>query len=110
MDKYLIDKFHPNCCKYLIVSLLLQGRTLSLCVKRSLFYDKTNGVEDSTKNGICSNFLCNVSPGDEILLTGPMGKVLLLPEKNSAADIIMIATGTGIAPFRLVVKLSLIFA
>jgi ferredoxin--NADP+ reductase len=32
------------------------------------------------------------------LYTGPTGKVLLMPEANKA--LIMVATGTGIAPFR----------
>jgi ferredoxin--NADP+ reductase len=34
------------------------------------------------------------------MLTGPAGKVMLMPEKNPATDLIMIATGTGIAPYR----------
>jgi ferredoxin-NADP reductase len=33
-------------------------------------------------------------------MTGPSGKVMLLPEDKPAADIIMVATGTGIAPYR----------
>jgi ferredoxin--NADP+ reductase len=34
------------------------------------------------------------------MLTGPAGKVMLMPEKNPATDLIMVATGTGIAPYR----------
>lgn len=35
-----------------------------------------------------------------ILLTGPSGKVMLLPEDDPKATHIMIATGTGVAPYR----------
>merc|ERR1711865_1323505 len=38
--------------------------------------------------------------GDELKLTGPSGKVMLLPESAPETDIIMVATGTGIAPYR----------
>ena len=50
--------------------------------------------------GVCSNYLCDATPGTEVKMTGPSGKVMLLPEDKPAADIIMVATGTGIAPYR----------
>merc|ERR1712157_554604 len=34
------------------------------------------------------------------VMTGPAGKVMLLPEEDPTTDYIMVATGTGIAPFR----------
>lgn len=46
------------------------GRTASLCVRRAVYYDPETGKEDPSKNGICSNFLCNSKPGDKIQLTG----------------------------------------
>ena len=52
------------------------------------------------EKGIASNFLCDALPGDEVKLTGPMGKVMMLPEATPASDLIMVATGTGIAPYR----------
>ena len=32
--------------------------------------------------------------------TGPTGKVMLMPEEKADTDYIMVATGTGIAPYR----------
>merc|ERR1719379_39457 len=58
------------------------------------------GKEDPAKKGVCSNFLCDTKPGDEVKMTGPSGKVMLMPEKDPKTDIIMVATGTGIAPYR----------
>jgi ferredoxin--NADP+ reductase len=73
----------------------LDGKTLSLSVKR-LEYQNEAG---ETIKGTCSNFLTDLKPGDEVKLTGPVGKEMLLPDDPNAT-IIMIATGTGIAPFR----------
>lgn len=50
--------------------------------------------------GVCSNYLCDLNVGDEVTLTGPVGKRFLLPENPANHDYIFIATGTGIAPFR----------
>merc|ERR1711918_187904 len=54
--------------------------------------------------GVCSNFLCDSKPGPELKLTGPSGKVMLIPEKDPSVDLIMVATGTGIAPYRSFLK------
>lgn len=51
-------------------------------------------------SGVCSNYLCDLNVGDEVLLTGPVGKRFLLPKDPSKHDYVFIATGTGIAPFR----------
>jgi len=71
------------------------GKTVSLCVKR-LIYDDDEGKE---VKGVCSNFICDLKSGDKVQITGPVGKALLLP-KDPNAEVIMLATGTGIAPFR----------
>merc|ERR1712106_918154 len=42
----------------------------------------------------------HTKPGDEVKLTGPSGKVMGIPESTPNADLIMVATGTGIAPYR----------
>ncbi|KAH0436581.1 hypothetical protein IEQ34_026363 [Dendrobium chrysotoxum] len=76
------------------------GKTASLCVRRAVYYDPETGKEDPSKKGVCSNFLCDAKPGDKVQLTGPSGKVMLLPEDDPTATHIMIATGTGVAPYR----------
>jgi len=78
----------------------LDGNSVSLCVRRATYWDKELGKEDPAKKGVCSNFLCDAKPGQELTLTGPTGKVMLMPEATPDADLIMVATGTGIAPYR----------
>lgn len=78
---------------------LLDGRTVSLCVRRAEYYDPVTGIADPTKAGVCSGFLCDVQPGTPVQVAGPVGKTMVLP-KDPTKDIIMVATGTGIAPFR----------
>ncbi|KAK7231047.1 NADPH-hemoprotein reductase [Aureococcus anophagefferens] len=58
------------------------------------------GKDDPAKKGVCSNFICDSKPGDPIKMTGPSGKVMLMPEEKADTDYIMVATGTGIAPYR----------
>lgn len=50
--------------------------------------------------GVASNYLCDRQVGDEIQLTGPAGKRFVLPEDVHAHEYTFFATGTGIAPFR----------
>ena len=50
--------------------------------------------------GVCSNYLCDLNVGDEVIMTGPVGKRFLLPQNPADHNYIFIATGTGIAPFR----------
>jgi len=76
------------------------GKTTTLCVRRAVYVDPATGKEDPAKKGVCSNYLCDAKPGDEIKITGPSGKVMLMPEQHPDLTYIMVATGTGIAPFR----------
>jgi len=79
---------------------LLDGNTVSLCVRRAEYYDPITGIIDPSKAGVCSNFLCDLEPGTQVQIAGPVGKTMLLPEEDPTKDVIMVATGTGIAPFR----------
>lgn len=49
--------------------------------------------------GVCSNYLCDLPRGAKVEVTGPFGATFLMPN-DPAANIIMICTGTGSAPFR----------
>ncbi|MBR9652436.1 benzoyl-CoA 2,3-epoxidase subunit BoxA [Thalassovita aquimarina] len=59
---------------------------LSLTVKRE-------------ENGLCSNYVCDLKPGDEVRITGPFGATFLMPD-DPQARLLMICTGTGSAPMR----------
>jgi ferredoxin--NADP+ reductase len=78
----------------------MTGKTGSLCVRRATYWCPELKAEDPAKKGVCSNFLCDTKAGDEVVMTGPAGKVMLLPEEDPNTDYIMVATGTGIAPYR----------
>jgi ferredoxin--NADP+ reductase len=73
----------------------LDDKTVSLCV-RQLEYKNDNG---EMVYGVCSTHLCNLELGADVAITGPVGKEMLLPDDEDAT-VIMLATGTGIAPFR----------
>jgi ferredoxin--NADP+ reductase len=60
------------------------GQTTSLCVRRATYWCPELGAEDPAKKGICSNFLCDLKPGETANLTGPTGKILLMPEDPNA--------------------------
>jgi benzoyl-CoA 2,3-dioxygenase component A len=62
------------------------ANNLSLAVKRE-------------PNGLCSNYVCDLVKGDKVAVTGPFGATFLMPN-DPAANIVMICTGTGSAPFR----------
>jgi len=78
----------------------MTGTSTTLCVRRATYWCPELKADDPAKKGVCSNFLCDSKPGDEVMLTGPTGKVMLMPEDKPETDLIMVATGTGIAPYR----------
>lgn len=74
----------------------VDDKTVSLCVRQLEYKHPETG---ETVYGVCSTHLCNLEVGADVKITGPVGKEMLLPE-DPTANIIMMATGTGIAPFR----------
>jgi len=70
--------------------------TVSLCVRELVYQHPETG---ETVYGVCSSYLCNLEEGAEVNITGPVGKEMLMPSDPNAT-LIMMATGTGIAPYR----------
>jgi benzoyl-CoA 2,3-dioxygenase component A len=56
-------------------------------------------VDGETYYGVASSYLCGLERGTEVQVTGPFGDTFLMPN-DPKANIIMICTGTGSAPFR----------
>lgn len=67
---------------------------LSLSVKRV-----NHDHEGKPQDGACSNYVCDLKMGDKVQVTGPFGSTFLMPN-DPQANLIMICTGTGAAPFR----------
>merc|ERR1719242_2471584 len=96
------------------------SKPVSLCVKRVVEVDGQHanrevGEDKADKagtafpdkkvyRGVCSNHICDMSVGDDVMITGPTGAEMLLPEDQDS-NIIMLATGTGIAPMRSYLRL-----
>ena len=62
------------------------ANNLSLTVKRVV-------------QGVGSNYMCDLKKGDTVKVTGPFGATFLMPDDPNA-NLLMICTGTGSAPFR----------
>jgi ferredoxin--NADP+ reductase len=73
-----------------------EGVTLELLVRRCFYVDDVSGERYP---GIASHYLCDAAPGNRITITGPYRSPFRVPDDRSA-NLVMISTGTGIAPFR----------
>jgi ferredoxin--NADP+ reductase len=69
---------------------------LDLLVRRCFYIDEVSGERYP---GIASSFLCDAGPGARITISGPYLSPFRMP-LDSTANLLMIGTGTGIAPFR----------
>lgn len=73
---------------------------VTLCVKRCNYIDEYSG---ELYEGIASNYLCNLREGGSVTINGPFGIPFEVPEDREA-DLLLIGMGTGIAPFRALIK------
>ncbi|NJO41860.1 MAG: ferredoxin-NADP reductase [Cyanobacteria bacterium CRU_2_1] len=95
------DKGKPHKLRLYSIASTRHGdyvddKTVSLCVRQLEYKHPETG---ETVYGVCSTFLKNLNPGNPVKITGPVGKEMLLPPDEDSR-VIMMATGTGIAPFR----------
>lgn len=73
---------------------------VTIVVRRCNFIDDYSGEK---YRGTSSNFLCDLNVGDHLWITGPFGQPFQVPA-DSEANLLLIGMGTGIAPFRGLVK------
>ncbi len=77
------------------------GRTrIHVAVRRCSYVDEYSGERFK---GVASNFLCDLRAGDTFYVTGPYDIPFEVPREMDA-NLILIGSGTGIAPFRAFVK------
>ncbi|QGU32845.1 oxidoreductase [Thermochromatium tepidum] len=72
------------------------GMHLDILVRRCFYIDEVSGERYP---GVASNYLCDAKPGDQITISGPYLSPFRMPLDNRA-NLLMISTGTGVAPFR----------
>lgn len=75
---------------------LEEGVELELLVRRCFYIDEVSGERYA---GIASNHLCDAQPGDQLQITGPYVSPFKIPQDPNS-NLLMISTGTGVAPFR----------
>jgi ferredoxin--NADP+ reductase len=73
---------------------------VTICVKRCNYIDEYSGER---YEGISSNYLCDRREGDSITINGPFGIPFEVPDDRET-DLLLIGMGTGIAPFRALIK------
>jgi benzoyl-CoA 2,3-dioxygenase component A len=79
-----------------------QARLYSIASPRDGEKPNANNLALTVKReagGVCSNYLSDLPRGAKVQVTGPFGATFLLPD-DPAANILMVCTGTGSAPFR----------
>ncbi|MCU7849384.1 MAG: oxidoreductase [Candidatus Thiodiazotropha sp. (ex Lucinoma kastoroae)] len=96
------NEFHHR--RYSIANPVQTGNNqsidLELLVRRCFYLDDISGEQYP---GIASNYLCNARIGDKIKITGPYKSPFKIPADTSS-NLLMIGTGTGVAPFRAFVR------
>jgi len=95
---------HDHLRLYSVADLPERGEAgrprIKICVRRCTYIDEYSGEE---YKGVASNYLCDLRAGDGLTIAGPFGLAFDVPDELDA-NLILIGSGTGIAPFRALVK------
>lgn len=94
------NRYHPRLYSLAGLERNSGGTKFSLCVRRCFFIDEVNGEQ---YRGVASNYLCDLKPGNSIEFSGPVDYPFSIPD-DPATDLLMIGMGTGIAPFRSLIR------
>ncbi|MCG7918474.1 MAG: FAD-binding oxidoreductase [Candidatus Thiodiazotropha taylori] len=96
------NEYHHR--RYSIANPIQTGNSeaieLEILVRRCFYLDEISGEQYP---GIASNYLCDAKIGDKLKITGPFRSPFKIPA-NKSSNLLMIGTGTGIAPFRAFVR------
>jgi hypothetical protein len=65
------------------------GKTTTLCVRRAVYIDPETGKEDPARRGVCSNYLCDSKPGDEV--THAPASRMAVSHRNTRAWLLPVA-------------------
>jgi ferredoxin--NADP+ reductase len=76
------------------------GVEFDLLVRRCFYLDEFSGEQYP---GIASNYLCDAAPGQRLTIAGPYRSPFRVPADDTS-NLVMIGSGTGIAPFRAFVQ------
>jgi NAD(P)H-flavin reductase len=103
--QYTFELIEPNTMEfssgqYVSIKVSEQGLRRSYSIASTPA--NTHGFElmvDNTPDGVGTNYLKNLQFGDEIELLAPLGQ-FVLSDNTAEEAIVMVATGSGITPFR----------
>ena len=95
------NRYHPRFYSLADIEYPKPDRAeFTLCVRRCFIIDDFNGEEYA---GVASNYLCDLPIGTSIEYAGPVGYPFA-PPADRQTNVLMIGMGTGIAPFRGLVR------
>lgn len=94
------NKHHARLYSIMDLERRKDETEFAVCVRRCSYIDEFNGEQ---YRGVASNYLCDLRPDEVIQFAGPVGYPFTIPEDKSA-DILMLGMGTGIAPFRTLIR------
>jgi ferredoxin--NADP+ reductase len=73
---------------------------VSICVRRCSYLDPYSGERYP---GVASSYLCDLPMGSPLVVAGPVGVPFAVPA-DPRANLLMIGLGTGIGPFRALIR------